>query len=476
MAQSFPAHPNLIEGFAPIQMECDAHDLVVKGEIPRALGGVFFRNGPNPQFAPRGDYHWFGGDGMLHGFYIEDGKVAYKNRYVRTVKWQQERAAGRSLFAPFNPLDNDASVQDMETDGLANTNILFHAGKLLALEEAHPPFELDPMTLESRGSWTFDGKLLGPMTAHPKLDPVTGEMLFFGYNAEGLISERIAFHVVDKDGKLTRSETFDAPYASMVHDFMVTREHVIFPIMPLTGSMERAMTGAPVYAWEPDKGTHIGIMPRSGNVDDLRWFQGDPAYAFHFMNAHTNQDQASGHQTVTCELCEYEQAPLFPTPDGTPGDPSKAVPRLTRWTFELGQNHAHYKTERLDELACEFPRLDERYTASNYRYGYLACASNPERTLGGFDGIGRIDHQTGKLAIYQLDEGCATNEPIFVPRTEEAPEGDGFLLANVYDARRNASQLVILDAMQPEAGPLATAYLDHRIPFGFHGNWMPLGD
>ncbi len=491
MAQVFPAHPNLEGGFAPIQMECDAPELVVKGEIPLALRGVFFRNGPNPQFAPSGDYHWFGGDGMIHGFYIEDGKVAYKNRYVRTVKWKQERRAGRSLFSPFNPLENDASVQGMETDGLANTNILFHAGKLLALEEAHPPFELDPMTLESIGPWTFDGKLVGPMTAHPKVDPETGEMLFFGYNADGLISERMAFHVVDKDGKLTRSETFNAPYAAMVHDFMVTREHVIFPIMPLTGSMERAMTGAPVYAWEPDKGVQIGIMPRSGTVDDLRWFQGDPAYVFHPMNAYTDQDKPSGHKhsghkhsghkhsshkIVTCDVCEYEQAPLFPTPDGAPGDPSKAVPRLTRWTFDLGQNSDNYKTERLNDLACEFPRLDERFAASNYRYGYMACASSPDKTIGGFDGIGRIDHQTGKLEIYNLDDGCATNEPIFVPRTEDAPEGDGFLLANVYDAHRKASQLVILDAMNPEAGPLATAYLDHRIPFGFHGNWMPFGD
>ena len=141
--------------------------------------------------------------------------------------------------------ENDESVMGLETDGLANTNIVYHAGKLLALEEAHAPFELDPMTLESKGSHTFGDKLVGPMTAHPKLDPETGEMLFFGYNADGMISEHMSFHVVDKDGNLTRSETFKAPYAAMVHDFMVTREHVIFPIMPLTGSMERAMTGAP---------------------------------------------------------------------------------------------------------------------------------------------------------------------------------------------------------------------------------------
>ncbi|MDA1075998.1 MAG: carotenoid oxygenase family protein [Proteobacteria bacterium] len=230
MATPFPNHPNLRGGFAPIQMECDAPDLVVEGAIPRELNGTFFRNGPNPQFAPRGDYHWFAGDGMIHGFYIENGRVAYKNRWNRTVKWKAEHEAGRALFAAFNPMDADESVQGMATDGLANTNVIWHGGRLLALEEAHAPFELNPQTLESIGPWTFGDKLVGPMTAHPKIDPETGEMLFFGYNADGMISEQMSFHVVDRNGKLTRSETFAAPYAAMVHDFIVTREHVIFPI------------------------------------------------------------------------------------------------------------------------------------------------------------------------------------------------------------------------------------------------------
>lgn len=467
MSRPFPQHPNLEGGFAPIQMECDAPDLVVDGEIPRELNGTFFRNGPNPQFAPRGDYHWFAGDGMVHAFKLDDGKVSYRNRWVRTVKWNTEHEAGEALFGAFNPMESDPRVQGMETDGLANTNIVWHAGKLLALEEAHAPFELDPDTLESRGAWTFADKLVGPMTAHPKLDPETGEMLFFGYNASGMISEDMSFHVVDKDGNLTRSETFKAPYASMVHDFMVTREHVIFPIMPLTGSMERAMTGAPVYAWEPEAGVHIGIMPRNGTVDDMRWFRGNPGFVFHPMNAHTNGD------TVTCDVCEFEEAPLFPAPDGTPGDPAKAVPRLTRWTFDLSRNSDDYGWERLDDLACEFPRLDERFTGLDYRYGYFACDTNPQFKVGGFNGIGRVDHETGKRDIYDVGAGCATNEPIFVPRAKDAPEGVGFLLANVYDAERKASHLVILDAENVTAGPLATAYLDHRVPFGFHGNWMP---
>ena len=467
MAKMFPKHPNLVGGFAPLQMECDAPDLCIEGEVPRDLNGTFYRNGPNPQFAPRGNHHWFGGDGMVHGFKIDDGRVSYRNRWVKTIKFKTERDAKRALFASFNPMDTDPSVQGMQTDGIANTNIVWHAGKLLALEEAHAPFELDPDSLDSIGPWTFGDKLVGPMTAHPKIDPETGEMLFFGYNATGMISEDMSFHVVDRHGKLTRSETFKAPYAAMVHDFMVTRDHVIFPIMPLTGSMERAMRGAPVYAWEPELGTCIGIMPRNGSVTDLRWFKGDPAYVFHPMNAHSDGD------IVTCDVCEFEQAPLFPMTDGTPGDRSKAVPRLTRWTFDLSRNTDDYKWARLNDIACEFPRLDERRTGLSYRYGFVACNTDPDFNLGGFNAIGRIDHQTSKLDLYNLGPGCATNEPIFVPRNDSAAEGDGYVLANIYDEGRMASQLVILDAQNLSSGPLATAYLDHRVPFGFHGNWKP---
>ena len=467
MASPFPNHPNLTGGYAPIRMECDVVDVIVEGEIPQSLYGTFYRNGANPQFAPRGDYHWFGGDGMIHAFHIENGKVAYKNRWVRTVKWQKEREAGRSLFNAFNPMDVDESVAGVQTDGLANTNIIWHAGKLLALEEGHAPFELDPGTLESIGPWSYDAKLAGPMTAHPKIDPETGEMLFFGYNTDGLISEHMTFHVVDKHGVLTRAEQFQAPYAAMVHDFMVTREHIIFPIIPLTGSLERAMAGGPVYAWEPEKGVHIGVMPRAGTVDDIRWFKGDPAFVFHAMNSYTTDD------VITCDVCEFEQAPLFPLLDGTPGDPDKAVPRLTRWTFDLAGNTDEFKSERLDEIACEFPRLDERHAGLPYRYGYVACAARPESKVGGFNGIASVDHATGKMDIYDVGDACATNEPIFVPASTDADEGVGFVLANVYDGNRQASHLVILDAQNVSAGPLATAYLDHRVPYGFHGNWCP---
>ena len=324
MAQAFPNHPNLIGGFAPIQMECDAPDLIIEGEVPKDLFGTFYRNGPNPQFAPRGEYHWFGGDGMVHAFHIENGKVGYRNRYAKTVKYGVEQQAGRSLFSAFNPMDSDPSVEGLQTDGLANTNMIWHGGRLLALEEGHAPFELDPVTLESKGPWTFDGDLIGPMTAHPKIDPETGEMIFFGYSVDGMLSNKMSYHVVDREGKLVSSQIFDAPYASMVHDFMVTKDFVIFPIMPLTGSIERAMAGKPAFAWEPEKGNHIGVMRRGGNVEDIRWFKSEATFVFHPMNAYNDGD------VITCHVCEYQQAPLFPNPDGSPGDPAKTRSRLSR--------------------------------------------------------------------------------------------------------------------------------------------------
>ena len=467
MAKPFPDHPNLRGGYAPIHMECDAPDLIIHGDIPQELSGTLYRIGPNPQFAPRGDYHWFAGDGMIHGFQINEGQISYKNRWVRTTNWTMENEAGEALFSPLNPMLNDPRVAGVETNGLANTNIIWHGDKLLALVESHAPFEIEPTNLESIGPWTFHEKLKGPMTAHPKIDPETGEMLFFAYNADGPGSNLMAFHVADKEGNLLSSEFFEAPYPAMVHDFITTREHVIFPIMPLTGSMERAMSGGPFYAWDPSKRSHIGVMPRKGSTTEIRWFEGDPAYVFHPMNAHTDKDK------IICDVCEYEEAPLFPHADGSPPDPIKSRAKLTRWTFDLKGNTNTYKNERIDDTISEFPRLDERFTGLDYRHGYFACSVNGGATGNRYNGIGHIDHQSNSVKIYEMDEQFAVSEPVFVPRLLNSPEGEGFLLATVYDASIDKSFLMILDAENVEKGPLAKAMLDHRVPFGFHGNWKP---
>ncbi len=463
MTTPYPNHPQLSGNFAPIRMECDIDDMIVAGELPADLDITYYRNGPDPQFPPRGDHHWFAGDGMVHMFQIRNGKVRYSNRWVRTRKWDMERREGRNLFNALNPMASDPSVQGMETDGLANTNIVWHGGKLLALEEGHAPFELDAKSLDSKGAWRFDGQLAGPMTAHPKIDPKTGEMLFFGYMADGFFTPGMSYQTVAQNGVLTRSERFTAPFPSMVHDFIVTDEHVLFPIFPLTGSLERAMRGEPAFAWEPDKGTHVGVMRRDAAVSEIRWFETDPCYVFHPMNAYTEGNRIVAH------VMQFEEAPLFPKLDGTPPDPAKANARLCEWTIDLADNANSIKRRYLDDISGEFPRLDERFAGHGYRHGYYAAANNGRGVS--FNAIAHHDFATGRRTQYNLPQGDATGEPVFVPSAEDAAEGDGYLLSVIYRAAENRSDLIFLDAANLADGPIACAQLPHRVPFGFHGNW-----
>jgi carotenoid cleavage dioxygenase len=464
MARPYPNHPQLRGNFAPLRMECDLPDAIVRGDLPSDLDVTYYRNGPDPQYAPRGGHHWFAGDGMLHMFHVSGGKVSYRNRWMRTVKWKLEHEAGEALFSAFNPAESDPSVAGMETDGLANTNVVWHGGKLLALEEGHAPFAVDPGTLESLGAWTFDGKLAGPMTAHPKMDPETGEMLFFGYMASGPFTNTISYQVVDAEGRLTRSERFEAPFPSMVHDFITTRDHVIFPIFPLTGSLERAMRGEPAFAWEPEKGTHIGVMPREGSVSDIRWFETDPCYVFHPMNAFTDGNRIIAH------VMQFEEAPLFPRADGGRADPQKANARLCEWVLDLGDNSNSVQRRYLDDITGEFPRLDERFAGLDYRHGYYAASTTRDGGIG-FNAIAHHDFARGERRLYELPEGDYVGEPVFVPRARDAQEGQGYLLSTIYRGAEHRSDLAIFDAENVADGPVACAELPHRVPFGFHGNW-----
>jgi carotenoid cleavage dioxygenase-like enzyme len=454
-------NPYLTGNFAPIHDE-DDFDLAVTGEIPAGLAGAFYRNGPNPQVDPGGDYHWFAGDGMIHGFFVEGGKVRYRNRYVRTPKWRAEHAAGRRLFGLFgNPMTTDPSVLGTDS-GVANTNIVWHAGRLLALEEGHRPFELDPLTLESGG---YADQYRGRVTAHPKIDPQTGEMVWFGYSTgETPLNATLSYGVTDAAGKVVRRDDFEAPYSSMVHDFLVTENHALFPILPLTGSLERAMTGGPAYAWEPQRGAFVGVMARDAGVETIRWFETQACYVFHPMNAWEEAGR------IFADVMEYETAPLFPNADGTRNKDLGA--RLVRWTFDLADTTNQVKREQLDDLAGEFPRFDERRAGLSYRHGWFAGRSRRSGEMG-FDALAHIDLATGKRATWDLAPGDAAGEPIFIPRSANASEGDGWVISVVYRGDEDRSDFVVFDAQDLPAGPIATAKMPRRVPFGFHGNWRP---
>ncbi|WP_374348388.1 carotenoid oxygenase family protein [Phenylobacterium sp.] len=454
-------NPYLAGNFAPIRSEDDFDLKVTKGEIPKDLRGTLYRTGPNPQFEPRDpNYHWFTGDGMIHGFRVADGKVSYRNRYVRTPKWELEHEHGRSLFAGFNPMASDP-IAFGKDGGVANTNIVWHAGKLLALEEGHMPFEIEPGTLKSLG---YVEPYAGRVTAHPKMDPKTGEMVWFAYGVgDAPLSDMISYGVTDASGKVVRRSDFQAPYGAMMHDFMVTENYVLFPVMPLTGSLERAMKGLPAYAWEPEKPAYVGVMRRDADVSTIRWFHTGACYVFHPMNAYEQDGK------LIADVFRYDSAPLFPLADGRRGDKSAA--RLARWTLDLSGDSDAIQEEMLDDLDGEFPRFDERLAGSGYRHGWFAGDTTRSGSVK-LNSIAHIDLTTGKRSVYEFTGGDLVSEPVFTPTSDSAPEGQGWLTAVAWRAAENRSDFLVFDAQDVAAGPIAVAEVPRRVPFGFHGNWV----
>lgn len=472
MAQPMPAdNPFLNFPWGPIQMECEACDLVVEGEIPRDLSGTLYRVGPNQRFRPRGDYHLFAGDGMVHAFHIDDGKVDYVNRWVRTAKFNIEEMEGRAVINAMNPFDCDPDYAEFtlaDKEGLANTAAVWHGGRLLVMEEGHRPYEIDPITLDSVGSWTFRGKLHTAMTAHPKLDPDTGEMVFFAYMATGPFSEDVMVHKVNADGILTQSIHIPTPYSAMVHDFVITDSYIVVPIFPITGSLERAMSGGPPFAWEPDKGVHVAVLPRDADsAEAIQWLTMDPCFVFHFMNGFDSDG------VITVDAAQFTHAPLFPTPDGKSTGETRS--RLCRWTIDMNNPSAKVSSRALDEFELEFPQIDLRQAGKPYRHGwYTTTDGQLKSTLDVnqslYNTIGHWDHENNSTVQYSCGQSMVS-EALFVPRSGGAAEGEGYLLAVSTDFDTRLSSLLIFDALDIAAGPLARAALSHRVPPGFHGTW-----
>jgi carotenoid cleavage dioxygenase-like enzyme len=454
-------NPFLEGNFAPWRMEGVADDLTVTGAIPRELNGTYYRNGPNPAFEPAKRYHWFDGDGMIHAITLRDGRAHYRNRYVMSNGLREERAAGRATYPSLLDLDPGEAPRIKNT---GNTNIVFHAGRLLALMEAALPTVMAPGTLDTLGEFDFDGRLVGPMTAHPKMDPETGEMLFFGYSP---FPPFLQYHVADRDGRLVRSEPIDVAWPSMMHDFAVTKDHVIFILCPLVFSFENVRERGGVFSWEPARGTRLGVMPRSGGNADVRWYDTDACYVFHPMNAYEDGD------AIVLDVARYGRLD-FMTPKAVENlsyrDDNAA--RMHRW--QIDRRAGRVRSTPLDDVITEFPRVDERRVGRRHRFGYAAAretgiedGARPEWTA-----VRKYDLERGTTETRRYGAGNGIGEPIFVPRTPGAGEDDGWVLVLVYDQNRNASRFDVLDARGITHDPVATAWLPHRVPYGFHGNWV----
>ncbi|GAA5210766.1 carotenoid oxygenase family protein [Streptomyces thinghirensis] len=474
----FPDLP-MYAGFQrPGRFEADVRDIeVVQGAIPHDLDGAFYRVGPDPQFPPLlGTDIPLNGDGMVSMFRFENGRAHFRNRWVRTPKFIAEREAGEPLFGAYrNPFTDDPRVANV-CGGTANTNVLWHGGKLLALKEDSHPVEIDPITLDTIGPWSYDGALTSETaTAHPKIDPRTGSLVFFGYAARGEATNDIAYYEADASGNIVFEKWFEAPYSAMLHDFGVTENYLIFPLFPLVSDLQRLKDGHPYFEWNPEKPMYLGVVRRRDPEAKINWYVGPARFASHTMNAF-EQDGKLHVDMPVGDACVF---PFFPEINGADFDPDAAVPYVSRWTIDLTSPSTDFSLNRLCDIPGEFPRIDERSSTLGYRYGFVCLQETvQDPTLPGsftglrFSKLGRVDHRTGELTTHYVGDASATQEPIFVPRPNSVDEGDGYLLVLVNRYAEMRSDLLILDAQRLDEEPVATLALPLRLRNGLHSTWI----
>lgn len=453
-----------LEGnFAPVIEEVAADNLPVKGSLPAGLEGMFVRNGPNPQFAPIGQYHWFDGDGMLHGVRLASGRASYRNRYVQTAGYQAEKRAGKALWGGL--LDPPALERLAEGKSpyknAANTALIWHHGKLLALWEGGEPHEVRLPSLETAGPYDFGGKLRHNFTAHPKVDPATGEMMFFGYSP---FPPFLRYSVADANGVISRTIPVPLRHPVMMHDFAVTERYSIFLDLPETFRVNPKEKGALQFRYQPELGARIGVLPRHGASDDVRWFEIKPCYVFHTLGAH---EEGTRVVVLGCRMEDFPEEIETGRPPSNrgPNDPPPGRPLLHRWTIDLAAGTV--KEESLDDRAAEFPRQREDRMGRPARYGYLMRQA--------MDAILKYDLEKGTTDVHEHGPGRFGGEAVFVPRAGGTEEDDGWLLTYVFDAASGRSELVVVDAREVASPPAARILLPTRVPFGFHGAWIAEG-
>lgn len=455
-----PVSPFLTGLMAPVTDERDDHDLQVIGELPAGLRGMFVRNGPNPQFAPLGTYHPFDGDGMVHAVYLEDGGARYRNRWVESKGLEVERERGHSLYggmAAFVMPDPDVVERGGLIKNTGNTHTVRHAGNIYALLEACLPTRLS-RELETLGEWDFDGKVAGAVTAHPKIDPVSGEMLFFGYQP---FPPYLRYHVAGPDGSIVHSADLDLPNPVMIHDFAVTEHYTLFLDSPALFDVHAIASGGPLVRWAPELGTRIGVLPRYGTNDDLRWFDVDDQYVVHFFNAWDHGD------TIEIRAPRFSSMPggfEFDNPVG------REAPMPWRWTIDLAAGSI--RDEQTDDLGGEFPRVNDDRATRETRFLYNCTARTWEFEFE-FDGVVKYDTQTGSATHHVYATSEVSGEHVFAPDPDGTAEDDGWLLSFVTDRATDTTDLVVLDARDLAAGPVARVRVPRRVPIGFHANWFP---
>jgi carotenoid cleavage dioxygenase-like enzyme len=446
-----PAVPYWMQGgFAPVSDETEAFDLPISGSLPPELEGLYVRNGSNPSSGP--SPHWFLGDGMVHGVRLAGGEALwYRNRYIDTPMYRQ----GEGMLSSGAP--GGANNQ-------SNVSVFHHAGKLLSSGEVGFPYELSTEDLSTVGPYDYAGRLTTAMTAHPKLDPATGKLHFFGY---GFVPPYLTYHVVAGDGTLEYSAEVEVAGPTMIHDFAVTDTDVVFWELPVIFDLEAAVAalsdegaGAGIgfpFHWDESYGSRLGVMPLGGPTSAIRWVEIDPCYVFHGVNAYRSGDD------VVLDACRMRSA------FDEAGDLGESIPH--RWTIGTGGADLTVTDEVLHDRSMDLPSIDRRYTGRAQRHSWYLMTDDQGDSPVEFAGLAHLDGERGALEAYEPGPGERLNEGFVVPADDG--EGEGWLLTYAWDRARGASDLLVLDALDLAGGPVARVHLPVRVPYGFHAVWVP---
>ncbi|WP_182884148.1 carotenoid oxygenase family protein [Microbispora sp. H10885] len=422
---------------APVPDEIDALDLPVEGTLPPELTGRYFRNGPNPRPGEEPG-HWFVGHGMIHGIRLREGRAEwYRNRWVRTTR-----------------LDGAPYLGDKGVDLAAvpaNTHVVSHADKIFALVENGLPYEMTP-ELDTVGPCDFGGRLATAMTAHPKEDPVTGELHFFGY---GWAPPYLTYHRLSAAGELVETREVEVPGPTMAHDFAITANHVVWLDLPVVFDVNLVGRSMP-YRWDDLYGARLGVMSR--RTGKVRWFEIDPCYVFHVGNA--SEDEQGRIVVDAVRYAPGAFQAFWPTIGGTASPAAHTGgAALHRWVLDPATGVS--KDEALDDRDVEFPTVNETLTGLRSRYLYAVTK----------DAIVKYDTGAGTSLTHETGDRTP-GEAVFVPAIGTVSEGGedaGWLLSIA--GTDDGAELLVLDAS--DLTQVASVRLPRRVPAGFHGSWIP---
>ena len=433
---------------APVFEEVEITNFKISGNIPKELEGMYVRNGPNPMFKPESYSYPIEGDGMLHGVYFNKGEVSYKNRWIQTSGLAYEMFEGQQLT-------------ELKFKNYANTNIISHGNKLLALYEIGLPYEVNK-NLETIGEWDFNHELEQAMTAHPKIDPNTGELHFYRYSFFN--TPYLHYYVADRNHNIIRELAIDIPQPTMIHDMAITENYIIFFNCPLVFSMTNARNNSIPFVWQEEEGTTIILVDRHNFAKKPIYLKTDAFWTWHFLNSFETDNQ------IFIDFIAYPKIQAENNWETMLTHKSN----LRRLTINL-QTHG-MEFEDLDDRFVELPAINQNYLGKNYQFGYTSYydieLSSRKKIPNLSPSLVQYDLVKKTNKIHQFIPGCYGGEAAFIPSTKGQSELDGYVVTFVYNENTNTSDFVIIDPKNFESDPIATVHLPVRVPGGFHGNWI----